>query len=592
MFFFFPPVTTRQQKWLPADGLFEINKAQLDCREIVEHIPIFLNCLFFNVKSIRNRAEIREKGKMMREIYYRYLGVDPPCRRSLSIIPAKPERIIDSEIMEPSVASPRRSLKGEQVIKKEKQEKVSNAADLHHSQVNTTIVITEEKKVTNEQTGDFRDIMVVRSGNLQPAAAIVKSTSTGNMNKNEVRPQNSGTPVTKPNDHNLFVPNQEGVKRSISDGNLQKKETEIPPIAWDGLFERLAPGDDTERDGEALSRFASTATGRKLQPLLPPAIRKAMELKAREYVARPHIRTYSRTLYNMAEIEKWISPANPRNFYVLTHLLGQGAYGEVFCGRSTDQKDTQIFAIKVAVNLFDRPTKIHDITNEIRFLEECKHPNVVHHFKSYLWNKEIWTVMEYCEAGNLADVVQDVGLFSEEETCFITREILKGVAHLHRCNKIHRDLKGDNILLTSGAHIKIADFGLMTEADGDAGRTSICGSRYWMSPEMLRAEGYGTKSDIWSVGSIVYELLTDGPPYIRYRSLKGIFYTATRGVDPLENSEMYSPQFNTFLDCCFKMDPRRRFTAEELLNLPWIKDCHYTHEKLYYSLKHLFLENQ
>lgn len=76
---------------------------------------------------------------------------------------------------------------------------------------------------------------------------------------------------------------------------------------------------------------------------------------------------------------------------------------------------------------------------------------------------------------------------------------------MHQCSKIHRDLKGDNsnlfplvfahllVLLSSGISIKIADFGLMTQAAGETGRTSICGSRYWMSPEMLKAEGYGTK---------------------------------------------------------------------------------------------------
>jgi serine/threonine protein kinase len=252
-----------------------------------------------------------------------------------------------------------------------------------------------------------------------------------------------------------------------------------------------------------------------------------------------------------------------------------------------DPTDTRKFAIKVTPNLFDRPTKIHDLTNEIRFLEECKHPNIVEHIQSYLWNKEIWTVMEYCNAGNLADVVQDEAL-TEDEACYVTTEILKGVAYLHECNKIHRDLKGDNILISSGVSIKIADFGLMTEASGDTGRTSICGSRYWMSPEMLKAEGYGTKSDVWSVGCIIYEMLTEGPPYIQFRSLKAIFYTATRGVEAMESSEAYTPQLRDFLSCTFQNDPRLRWSAQNLLSHPWIKECNMTQAQIMHSLRHLW----
>eukprot|EP01126_Amoeba_proteus_P001783 TRINITY_DN10541_c0_g1_i7.p1 TRINITY_DN10541_c0_g1~~TRINITY_DN10541_c0_g1_i7.p1 ORF type:complete len:542 (-),score=124.54 TRINITY_DN10541_c0_g1_i7:116-1690(-) len=523
--------------------------------------------------------------------------------------------------MEPEIASPKRSLNGE-TPQKEKpgpntgnnklnknlgnpfnpnnptgnSKPLNNPVNDFHVTSNLchdipVIVTPEDAKGTPQvQTTAnplSHNLGVTRTVTLQPGVPIVKSTSVGNMAVSEAKPK-SGEPQVQKGppgvQQELTVPS--GLKRSSSEGNIQKKKEEeenLPPINWDGLFERLAPGDGNEQDYATINQY--------MEKKLSPAVSKVMELRAREYVARPHIRSYSRTLYNMAEIEKWISPVNPRNHLVLTHLLGQGAYGEVFCGRSIDPQDSQIYAIKVAVNLFDRPTKIHDITNEIRFLEECKHPNIVQHIKSFMWNKEIWTVMEFCDIGNLANMVEDVGLLSEEEACFITREVLKGVAYLHKCNKIHRDLKGDNILITSCAGIKIADFGLMTEASGENGRTSICGSRYWMSPEMLRAEGYGTLSDIWSVGSLVYEMITEGPPYIRFRSLKAIFYTATRGVDPLENSECYSSEFNFFLDCCFKVDPRRRFSAEQLLNTPWIKGCRITQEMFCQSLRHLWSDS-
>lgn len=93
---------------------------------------------------------------------------------------------------------------------------------------------------------------------------------------------------------------------------------------------------ETIDDGEVLKHLAATSEGDKIKALLPSSLRKAMEQKAKEYTVRPHIRSYSRTIYNMAEIglillclgitraEKWINPQNPRNNYALSHLLGQG----------------------------------------------------------------------------------------------------------------------------------------------------------------------------------------------------------------------------------------------------------------------------
>eukprot|EP01127_Copromyxa_protea_P004218 TRINITY_DN14114_c0_g1_i1.p1 TRINITY_DN14114_c0_g1~~TRINITY_DN14114_c0_g1_i1.p1 ORF type:complete len:643 (+),score=151.82 TRINITY_DN14114_c0_g1_i1:132-2060(+) len=608
------------RKWLPQDGLFEINKAQLDCKEIVEHIPIFLNCLFFNVKSIRNRAEIREKGKTMREEYYKHIGEIPPRQRTLSVIPAKPERIIDTEIMEPSIASPRRSYGDRdkpvpppenrnvardseperkehkpQEVKKEVKEVKKEEEVVPAITVNTCAKEAAEAKEKPKMPSDLH---VVRVSTMQPLV-MGKSVSTGDVGGPASQNQGLGSSLKNAPGAPSTIPEEKGMKRAISEGVLpnkekekKRKEEELTPLELNGLFERLAPCDETvTEDGEALRHLVANASSDKIKQLLPSSLRKAMEQKAREYQARPNIRSYSRTIYNMAEIEKWIKPQNPKTVYSIAHLLGQGAYGEVYAGQALDTSDTRKYAIKITPNLFDRPTKIHDLTNEIRFLEECKNPNIVEHVQSYIWNKEIWTVMEYCDGGNLADVVQD-GALQEELAAYITKEILKGVAYLHQCNKIHRDLKGDNILISSteagGVSIKIADFGLMTQGQGDSGRTSICGSRYWMSPEMLKAEGYGTKSDIWSVGCIIYEMLTEGPPYIQFRSLKAIFYTATRGVEPLEGAEYYSRGLQDILQCIFKRDPRRRWSAEQLLMHPWVKDVKVTESEVVYALRHLW----
>eukprot|EP01126_Amoeba_proteus_P025108 TRINITY_DN2510_c0_g2_i7.p1 TRINITY_DN2510_c0_g2~~TRINITY_DN2510_c0_g2_i7.p1 ORF type:complete len:341 (-),score=51.12 TRINITY_DN2510_c0_g2_i7:370-1392(-) len=337
----------------------------------------------------------------MREMYYRYLNIPLPPMKSLSSIPAKPGRVIDSEIMEPSVASPRRSPR----VPENSEPHVSELPLEGKPSIPLVVESSGDKEVLEQMKSVWKEsfqnttkvpsigppaLPVSRTNMLCPAL-ITKSVSVGDVG---TKPPCLGEEPPIPVVDQPIVnqaPDSSGcvMKRSNSEifGGKEKEkvavkekpiiEEELPPIDTNGLFERLAPTDASPKDVNMSTR--------------------AMEIKALEYRTRPQIRSYSRTLYNMAEIEKWISPENPREQYTIYSqgLLGKGAYGEVYCGRSRDKTNTRKYAIKVTPNLFDRPTKIHDLTNEIRFLQECKHVNIVEHIQSFIWNKEVWTVVSF-----------------------------------------------------------------------------------------------------------------------------------------------------------------------------------------------------
>jgi tRNA A-37 threonylcarbamoyl transferase component Bud32 len=261
------------------------------------------------------------------------------------------------------------------------------------------------------------------------------------------------------------------------------------------------------------------------------------------------------------ELNQLFVKANPKDFYTISYKIGMGSFAKVYIGKplSKTEKSKRV-AIKVMhietptsetkENETDKEKEkrknkekdarkdrrlkqvnIYSVANEIRLLNSCQHKNIVKHIMSFVWKEQIWTVMEYCDGGTLKDLLRVT--LDENHIAYVLRELLEALKYLHERNRIHRDLKSDNILLNVNGDVKLADLGLSTEVgDESAMETSIAGSRYWLAPEMIRGEGYNVKADIWSLGCVALEMAEGKPPYYQYHPLKAIFYTATRGAPP------------------------------------------------------------
>jgi len=154
---------------------------------------------------------------------------------------------------------------------------------------------------------------------------------------------------------------------------------------------------------------------------------------------------------------------------------------------------------------------------------------------------------------------------------------LDGLNYLHNNHYIHRDIKADNILLNIDASIKIADLGIAVDLDEEEEVTGLCGSKFWMAPEMIKNFPYDYKVDIWSFGSMMIELAEGCHPYYGLHSMQAMFLVATKGAPVLKNPDRWSETFQDFLSLCFQMDPRMRASAAQLLQHPFITTG-YTHK--------------
>jgi len=246
----------------------------------------------------------------------------------------------------------------------------------------------------------------------------------------------------------------------------------------------------------------------------------------------------------------------------------------------------KVVALKITENFSSNPKSLQSIANEISLLKFCKHPNVVEYISCYkMQNKdEIWLVMEYCSC-SLQELLVMNNKMEEKDIAFISYQIINAITYLESKSVIHRDLKSANVLLsTLPPYIKLADFGLAILASGDRTETGICGSRYWMAPEMLRNEGYGCKVDIWAIGCIIMEMVDEHPPYYSYDSVKAMFYTAIKGV-PCLNLHHLSQDINNVLAAIFQINPEKRISAAELLEHSWFNNQEVKDLNLAYSKK-------
>ena len=132
------------------------------------------------------------------------------------------------------------------------------------------------------------------------------------------------------------------------------------------------------------------------------------------------------------------------------------------------------------------------IKQEIIVMRDCHHVNITKYFASYFRKDKLWICMEFCGGGSLQDIYNQSGIFDERQIAYCTRETLRGVTYLHESNKVHRDIKGANILLTNQGHVKLADFGIAAQLTHTINkRKSFIGTPYWMAPEVAAVEKKG-----------------------------------------------------------------------------------------------------
>ena len=277
--------------------------------------------------------------------------------------------------------------------------------------------------------------------------------------------------------------------------------------------------------------------------------------------------TASRT--PMPLLEDHFQMEDATHTYKLLEKLGKGSFGNVYIAKMRKEKSSKRYAIKKCA--IDTRRKVQTICREIGNLRNANHPNVVKFIGSYYHKETAWIVMEYCDAGTLRDLRYATTL-EEQHIAYVMRELLKGLSYMHSAGMMHRDIKGENVLLSVQGDVKVADLGLAVPAVDDQKR--IAGSKYWMAPEMILAAGYGPKADIYSLGCTAYELADGLPPYAQHNAIRALFCAAKHGFPPLDCPKAWSADFLNFLACCSHPNPRDRPSSIDLLSHPFLnKAC-------------------
>uniref|UniRef100_A0A2K5P5X9 Mitogen-activated protein kinase kinase kinase kinase n=1 Tax=Cercocebus atys TaxID=9531 RepID=A0A2K5P5X9_CERAT len=254
---------------------------------------------------------------------------------------------------------------------------------------------------------------------------------------------------------------------------------------------------------------------------------------------------------------------DPRDHYDLLQRLGGGTYGEVFKAR--DKATGDLVALKMVK--MEPDDDVSTLQKEILILKTCRHANIVAYHGSYLWLQKLWICMEFC--GPRFPVT---GSLSELQISYVCREVLQGLAYLHSQKKIHRDIKGANILINDAGEVRLADFGISAQIGATlARRLSFIGTPYWMAPEVAAVAlkgGYNELCDIWSLGITAIELAELQPPLFDVHPLRVLFLMTKSGYQPprMKEKGKWSAAFHNFIKVTLTKSPKKRPSATKMLS--------------------------
>jgi len=211
------------------------------------------------------------------------------------------------------------------------------------------------------------------------------------------------------------------------------------------------------------------------------------------------------------------------------------------------------------------------LVNEILIAGSCSNSNIIVYHESFIYNCYLYVVMELMQ-GNLSQFISDnKSAIQESLISYIIREILKGIQLIHSNFRVHRDIKSDNILISSNGDIKLADFGFSVQLTIEEDkRQTIVGTPCWMAPELFSETGYGCKVDIWSLGIIALELANGEPPRIREETYKIMAMISALPPPQLDEPGKWSDYFSDFLEKCLNKDEGLRWGAGQLLKHPFL----------------------
>ncbi|EYU42504.1 hypothetical protein ABFS82_09G028800 [Erythranthe guttata] len=278
-----------------------------------------------------------------------------------------------------------------------------------------------------------------------------------------------------------------------------------------------------------------------------------------------------------------VKKVGPGDFEIM-RMIGKGAFGKVFQVRMKAESGggggggggdgDGIFAMKVMrKDTIIKNKHVDYMRAERDILTKVVHPFIVQLRYSFQTKSKLYLILDFINGGHLFYHLYRQGIFSEEQARVYTSEIVSAVSHLHERGIVHRDLKPENILMDADGHVMLTDFGLAKEIDESSRSNSLCGTTEYMAPEILLSKGHNKNADWWSVGILLYEMLSGKPPYTNAnrKKLQEKIINENFKLPPRLTNEAHS-----LLKGLLQKDPLKRLGsgpkgADEIKSHKWFK---------------------
>ncbi|CAD8052584.1 unnamed protein product [Paramecium sonneborni] len=265
---------------------------------------------------------------------------------------------------------------------------------------------------------------------------------------------------------------------------------------------------------------------------------------------------YEKSILSQNNIQNSIrSNIKLKDIQVLSHL-GKGTFGQVF---KVIYKN-KIYALKQQL----KQQVLQDvkyIQSELSIMKYLNHPFVVKLYHSFQTQNYLYMLLEYCENGDLTNYMAKGTIIQESQAIFIIAQIILALEYLHSLNLIYRDLKPENVMITNNNYIKLIDFGLSKE--GFNITHTFCGSPAYLSPELLNGQGVTQSTDLYTMGLLLYEMLSGYPPHFS-NNIRLL-------LNGIQNEELripknFSGSVKNFLEQVITKDPFQRLNIKQIKN--------------------------
>lgn len=257
------------------------------------------------------------------------------------------------------------------------------------------------------------------------------------------------------------------------------------------------------------------------------------------------------------------------NKYTRVRQIGEGAFGKAILVKRKDV--ARQYVIKEINITKMSPKEREESRKEVAVLAQLKHPNIVCYIESFEEKGSLYIVMNFCAGGDLyARINERRGVpFQEEQILDWFVQLCLAIKHIHDRKILHRDIKSQNIFLTNSGTVQLGDFGIAKVLNSTAQLAHTCiGTPYYLSPEIVENMPYNNKSDIWSMGCVLYELTTLKHAF-EAGNMKNLVLKIIRGSYP-PISPQFSYDLRGLIAQLFKRNPRDRPTVNAILKKNFI----------------------